>query len=78
MVEPAEVSVGWLEVVAQYYAWVSVPHGDGSRNMIATWAETRLTGESVPESLGVDLAIGTMQDDAATLDAWASAHPPQR
>lgn len=78
MVEPAEVSVGWLQVVAQYYAWVSVPHEAGSRNMIATWADTRLTGESVPESLGVDLAIGTMQDDADTLDAWATANPPQR
>jgi hypothetical protein len=76
MHEPARINVDWLEVRAQYYAWVSVPHEGGSRNMYATWADTRFVGDSVPETLGVDLAIGTMQDDAAALDAWTTENPP--
>lgn len=78
MHEPADINVDWLEVRGQYYAWVSLPHDGGSRNMYATWADTRFVGDSVPESLGVDLAIGTMQDDATTLDAWTEANPSRR
>jgi hypothetical protein len=78
MHEPAELSVDWLEVVGQYYACVFLPHGGGTRAMYATWADTRIAGDSVPETLGVSLAIQTMQTDAESLDAWTEAHPPQR
>jgi hypothetical protein len=76
MHEPATINADWLEVRAQYYVWVSVPHEGGSRNMYATWADTRFVGDSVPETLGVDLAIGTMQDDAVALDTWTTENPP--
>ncbi len=78
MVGPAEVNVDWLEVIANYYVWVSLPEGTGSRNMYATWADTRISGSAVPESLGINLAIDTMQADAVALDAWMDAHPADR
>ena len=78
MVGPAEVNVDWLEVIANYYVWVSLPHEGGSRNMYATWADTRISGSSVPESLGINLAIDTMQADAEALDLWMDENPARR
>ena len=77
MVDPAELNVDWLEVDAQYYTWVSLPHGEGTRNMFALWAQTRLTGQDVPEDLALSLAVGTMQDGGDKLDAWVEENPPR-
>jgi hypothetical protein len=75
MVGAAELNVDWLDVLAQYYLWVSIPHGDGSRNMYATWAQTRLTGTDVPETLALHLAVEDMVGAADEMDAWISANP---
>ncbi len=75
MVGIADVNVDWLEVLAQYYVWVSIPEGEGSRNMYATWAQTRLTGNDVPETLALNLAVDSMIGAADDLDAWIGENP---
>ena len=77
MVEPAELNVSWLEVDAQYYTWVSLPHGEGTRNMYALWAQTRLTGNDVPEEFALNLAIDSLRGGGEKMDAWLEDHPPR-
>ncbi len=77
MADPAEFNVEWLQVQAQYYSWVSLPHDGGSRNMYALWAQTQLTGTDVPEDLALNLAIGSMSSGGDKLDAWVTENPPE-
>ena len=75
---PAEVNYDWLEVLGQYYLWIALPHEDGTRNMFATWALTRLTGNDVPEDLALSLAVDQMRSGGEGLDAWIAENPPAR
>lgn len=76
LAEQPQVNFDWLEVVAQYYVWVSLPFEGGTRNMYAMWALTRITGNDVPEDLALSLAIDGMAGGGDRLDAWIDEHPP--
>jgi hypothetical protein len=70
LLEPATVSLDFLEVDQQYFLRMMLPGDDGSLSIQATWVVARLTGDSVPEDVALNLVIGSMAKTADTLDDW--------
>lgn len=72
--EPAEVSLDFLEVDQQYYLCAFLPQeGGGTRSVLVTWIVAKMTGDSVPEDMALNLVIDSMAKLAADLDTWVES-----
>jgi hypothetical protein len=69
---PAEVSVDWMSVPAQYFLSVNIPDGSGTRRLQATWIEARLGDTPVPEDMALKMVNDSMIQSDAELEAWLS------
>jgi hypothetical protein len=71
MTEPAEVSLDWLGVPAQFYLTANIPRGKGRTTRLqATWIIAEINGGSVPESVALDMVVDSMQGSEEELEAW--------
>jgi hypothetical protein len=70
LVKPADVDVDWLTVPAQYFLGVNIPHEGGTRRLQATWILAELSNGPAPESVALNLVVGSMQDSDVMLNDW--------
>ena len=70
LVKPADVDVDWLTVPAQYFLAVNVPYQGGTRRLQATWILAELGDGPAPESVALNLVVGSMQDSDVMLNDW--------
>ena len=61
MLEPATINVDWVQIDQQYFIATSIPVGDITRRVEATWAIVRLGDGAVSEELALNLTISNMQ-----------------
>ncbi len=70
--KPATVSLDFLSVEQQYYMWMHLPRGTGSVSIQATWVIATLSDAPIDENLALDLVIGGMEGNAASVDEFNS------
>ena len=75
MTEPAEANWDSINLDQQYYVVASMPHGSGMRRVEAGWVVMALGDLPVPESIAMNLAIGTLTAFKDKGQAWKEAHP---
>jgi MYXO-CTERM domain-containing protein len=69
--QPADSSLDWLNINAQYFMAVNLPQKDGSTHRLqAMWVVAQLGDAAVPEDMALDLVIDSMQGEDARLDTW--------
>ena len=69
--EPATDNKDWLSIDAQYFMAVNLPQADGSTHRLqAMWVVASLGDSAPPEDAALNLVIGSMQDEDASLDTW--------
>lgn len=68
--EPADISVDFLTVEQQYYQWIVLPEGNGSRTLQTTWVVATMSDSSVDEDLALNMVIDSMAGLAEDLDDW--------
>ncbi|MFZ5482284.1 MAG: hypothetical protein ACOZNI_36320 [Myxococcota bacterium] len=71
--QPSTVSLDWLEVEQQYYLWMVLPEGGGSRNIQSMWVVAKLSGDEVDPDLALNMVIDSMQGLSADLDKWVES-----
>ena len=74
LMEPAEVSVDFLAITAQYYLTVTVPVGGDTVRLHAMWAEASIANGELPESTALNLMINQLQDADASLYAYTETN----
>ena len=74
--EPAEVSVSFFKVKAQYYLTINLPtEADGSTRLHAMWAETQLLSASIPETTALNMLISSLTNGDEMLYEYLEAQP---
>jgi hypothetical protein len=69
---PAEVSLDWLAVDAQFFLSIVLPVKGGARRLQATWISASMGDKSVPEDMALQLVIDSMRDQQQRMDDWVS------
>ena len=72
---PAEVSLDWLAVDAQFFVSIVLPVKGGARRLQATWIAARMGEKSAPEDMALQLVIDSMRDQQQRMDDWVTEHP---
>ena len=67
---PATVSLDGLEVDQQYYVWMMLPEGDGSRSIQSTWIVAKMSGDQLDEDFALRMVINSMSKLATDLDTY--------
>jgi hypothetical protein len=67
---PAEVSVDWLGVPAQFFLSVNLPHNGKTRRLQTTWIAAELGDTPVPESTALNMVIDSMISGDEELADW--------
>ncbi len=57
---PADVSVDFFKVHAQYYLTVNLPRAEGTDRLHAMWAETEILGVDIPEATALNMLIDSL------------------
>jgi len=76
LAEPAEVSVDFFKVQAQYYLTVNLPTDvAGTTRLHAMWAETQLLSADIPESTALNMLISSLSNGDEMLYEYLEAQP---
>ena len=75
LTEPGESNWESINLDQQYYVVASMPAGDGMRRVEAGWVVMELGNLPVPESVALNLAIGSLTAFKGKIEAWKEAHP---
>ncbi len=68
---PAEVSVDWIGVSAQYFLSVNIPRANGKTlRLQGTWIAAELGDTPVPEATALNMVIDSMRTGDEELAAW--------
>ncbi len=68
---PADVSVDWMGVPAQYFVSVNIPRASGrSLRLQSTWIAAELGDTPVPEATALNMVIDSMRAGDEELAAW--------
>lgn len=71
LLQPAEVSMSFIDVNAQYYVGATLPQEDGTAlRLSTTWISARLGSGAPPEAAALNLVINSMIKDGETLDEY--------
>ena len=73
---PATVSLDGLEVDQQYYVWMMLPEGDGSRSIQSTWIVAKMSGDQLDEDFALRMVINSMSNLATDLVYGSDAKRP--
>ena len=75
LMEPAEANWESINLDQQYYVVASMPTDEGMRRVEAGWVVIALGNLPVPESVAMNLAIGSLTAFKEKVAAWKEAHP---
>jgi hypothetical protein len=75
LMEPAEANWESINLDQQYYVVASIPTDAGMRRVEAGWVVMALGNLPVPESVAMNLAIGSLTAFKDKVVAWKEAHP---
>jgi hypothetical protein len=75
LMEPAEANWESINLDQQYYVVAAFPIEGGMRRVEAGWVVLSLGDLPVPESIALNLAIGTLTAFKDKVQAWKEAHP---
>jgi len=68
---PAQVNVGWFELLYEFAFEVAIPLEDGgTRRVSSSWIVAQLWDSPVPEDILIWLGIDVLRDTHADLDSW--------
>ena len=70
--EPVEFSVDWLVARQQYSFSAAYLHDGRARRVMSTWVDGEILSDDMPEAALLNLAIMTMNQTAADIDAWGA------
>ncbi len=71
--EPAEVSLAGIDVFAQYFLAVTVPRGDGSLRLMATWIDSDYGALPVSEDFAKSQIVNSMQKQGEDVEEFLGA-----
>jgi hypothetical protein len=71
--DPADVSVDFFKVDAQYFLTVTYDLDDGAKRLQATWADAQIIGIDVPEGTALNMLINSFKKNDEMLYAFVAA-----
>ncbi len=71
---PADISVDWLRIEAQFYLSVTIPDGKGAIRLQATWVEGEMLAGGMPEASALNMLIDSFRKNDEDLYAWVEDH----